>query len=62
MTLSAPGPARNLPQYGALIAVLLANWLLFPDFFAIRLQDGRLFGSLIDVLNRGARWRCSPSA
>lgn len=54
MTLSAPGPSRNLPQYGALIAVLLANWLLFPDFFAIRLQDGRLFGSLIDVLNRGA--------
>ncbi|QCG94231.1 ABC transporter permease [Azospirillum sp. TSA2s] len=54
MTLSAPGPSRNLPQYGALVAVLLANWLLFPDFFAIRLQDGRLFGSLIDVLNRGA--------
>ncbi|PWC37885.1 ABC transporter permease [Azospirillum sp. TSO35-2] len=58
MTLSLPGPTpgllRNLPQYGALVAVLLANWLLFPDFFSIRLQDGRLFGSLIDVLNRGA--------
>ena len=54
MNFSAAGAARNLPQYGALIAVLLANWLLFPDFFAIRLQDGRLFGSLIDVLNRGA--------
>ncbi|NUB10535.1 ABC transporter permease [Azospirillum sp. Vi22] len=54
MTRSAPGPSRNLPQYGALAAVLLANWLLFPDFFSIRLQDGRLFGSLIDVLNRGA--------
>ncbi|KAA0581904.1 ABC transporter permease [Azospirillum sp. B21] len=54
MMLSAPGPSRNLPQYGALLVVLLANWLLFPDFFAIRLQDGRLFGSLIDVLNRGA--------
>lgn len=48
------GPSRTLPQYGALAAVLLANWLLFPDFFSIRLQDGRLFGSLIDVLNRGA--------
>ncbi len=58
MTRSRPVPSaallRSLPQYGALAAVLLANWLLFPDFFAIRLQDGRLFGSLIDVLNRGA--------
>ncbi len=54
MTLSLPGPNRNLPQYGALVAVLLANWLLFPDFFSIRLQDGRLFGSLVDVMNRGA--------
>src|SRR3546814_15249149 len=25
-----------------------------PQFFDIRLQDGRLFGSLVDVLNRGA--------
>jgi len=63
MTLPLPAPPpgllragllRALPQYGALAAVLLANWLLFPDFFSIRLQDGRLFGSLIDVLNRGA--------
>ncbi|QCO06784.1 ABC transporter permease [Azospirillum argentinense] len=54
MTRSAPCPSCNLPQYGALAAVLLANWLLFPNFFSIRLQDGRLFGSLIDVLNRGA--------
>ena len=35
-------------------AVLLVNWLLFPGFFNITWQDGRLFGSLIDVLNRGA--------
>ena len=33
---------------------MLVNWLLFPDFFASRMQDGRLYGSLIDVLNRGA--------
>ncbi|MGO4851194.1 ABC transporter permease [Phaeovulum sp. W22_SRMD_FR3] len=38
----------------ALAAILLLNWLLFPGFFDISLQDGRLFGSLIDVLNRGA--------
>lgn len=54
MTLSSSALRRNLPQCGALIAVLLANWLLFPDFFSIRVQDGRLFGSLIDVMNRGA--------
>ena len=42
------------PQLFALAAVLLVNWLVFPEFFAIRIQDGRLFGSLVDVLNRGA--------
>lgn len=42
------------PQVIALTAVLLVNWLLFPGFFSITWQDGRLFGSLIDVLNRGA--------
>jgi galactofuranose transport system permease protein len=42
------------PQLIALVGVLLINWLLFPHFFRITWQDGRLFGSLIDVLNRGA--------
>ncbi|MDP3264297.1 MAG: ABC transporter permease [Tabrizicola sp.] len=42
------------PQVIALVAVLLVNWALFPGFFTITWQDGRLFGSLIDVLNRGA--------
>ena len=42
------------PQLLALVAVLLINWLLFPNFFRITWQDGRLFGSLIDVINRGA--------
>ncbi|MCX5495517.1 ABC transporter permease [Kaistia dalseonensis] len=41
-------------QTVALVGVLLLNWLLFPGFFKIEWQDGRLFGSLIDVLNRGA--------
>jgi ribose/xylose/arabinose/galactoside ABC-type transport system permease subunit len=45
---------KGAPQVAALLLVLLVNWLVFRDFFAIRLQDGRLFGSLIDVLNRGA--------
>ena len=42
------------PQLLALAGVLLINWLLFPNFFRITWQDGRFFGSLIDVLNRGA--------
>ncbi len=42
------------PQVIALAAVLLVNWFLFPGFFSVTWQDGRLFGSLIDVLNRGA--------
>ncbi|UXN74903.1 ABC transporter permease [Devosia sp. A8/3-2] len=42
------------PQLLAPAGVLLINWLLFPNFFRITRQDGRLFGSLIDVLNRGA--------
>ena len=41
-------------QLGALGLVLVINWLLFPGFMNISLQDGRLYGSLIDVLNRGA--------
>jgi ribose/xylose/arabinose/galactoside ABC-type transport system permease subunit len=45
---------KGFPQVAALLIVFLVNWLIFRDFFALRLQDGRLFGSLIDVLNRGA--------
>ena len=46
-------PLLNV-RLGALGLVLLANWALFPGFFDLSVQDGRLFGSLIDVLNRGA--------
>jgi galactofuranose transport system permease protein len=42
------------PQLLALTGVLLLNWLLFPGFFNVTWQDGRFFGSFIDVLNRGA--------
>lgn len=42
------------PQTVALLAVLLFNWVLFPGFFSVEWKDGRFFGSLIDVLNRGA--------
>ncbi|KQV13908.1 MULTISPECIES: ABC transporter permease [unclassified Kitasatospora] len=37
-----------------LIALLLANLAFTPDFFAIRLRDGHLYGSLIDILHFGS--------
>ncbi len=46
-------PALSV-QLAALVLVLLGNWALFPGFFDLSVRDGRLFGSLIDVLNRGA--------
>jgi len=55
--LQRPRPLATFltrPQVIALAAVLLVNWALFPGFFTITWQDGRFFGSLIDVLNRGA--------
>jgi len=38
----------------ALIVILLVNGLISREFFSIEWVEGRLFGSLIDVLNRGA--------
>lgn len=46
-------PVLSVPL-GVLILVLLVNWALFPGFFDLSVQDGRLFGSLVDVVNRGA--------
>ena len=37
-----------------LVALLALNLALSPGFFAIRIQDGRLYGSLIDILHNGA--------
>lgn len=45
---------RIMPQLIILAIVLGLNLLVFPDFFRIEMQNGRLFGNLIDVLNRGA--------
>ena len=42
------------PQLAALILVLAIDWLIFPAFFEVRLVGGRLTGSFIDVLIRGA--------
>jgi simple sugar transport system permease protein len=45
---------RLTPQLVTLAVVLLLNVILFPDFFDMSIQNGRLYGSFIDVLNRGA--------
>ncbi|MFD1696092.1 ABC transporter permease [Roseibium aestuarii] len=45
---------RVAPQLMILAAVLLLNVIVFPDFFRIEFQNGRLFGNLVDVFNRGA--------
>ncbi|WP_027571848.1 ABC transporter permease [Bradyrhizobium sp. WSM1743] len=46
-------PRRGIAQILALIVILAVDRVVSPQFFDLRLQDGRLFGSLIDVLNRG---------
>lgn len=38
----------------ALALVMLFNLLFTPNFFRLEIKDGHLFGSLVDVLNRGA--------
>ena len=35
-------PRSGTSQIVALIAILAINWVLSPQFFNIRLQDGRL--------------------
>ncbi|WP_018855020.1 ABC transporter permease [Rhizobium sp. 42MFCr.1] len=45
---------RLAPQIIALAVILLLNFIMFPQFFNVVIQNGRLYGSLIDILNRGA--------
>jgi simple sugar transport system permease protein len=47
-------PRRGLAQIFALVVILMLDRAASPQFFDLRLQDGRLFGSIVDVLNRGA--------
>ncbi|PYE87567.1 ABC transporter permease [Phyllobacterium leguminum] len=49
-----PSLTKAMPQLLSLAVILFCNYLAFPGFFDIRFQDGRFFGSVIDVLNRGA--------
>lgn len=43
-----------IPQLLTLAVILYLNYLVFPEFFKIEIANGRLYGTLIDVLNRGA--------
>lgn len=45
---------RFAPQLATLAIILLLNYLVFPEFFKIEIANGKLYGTLIDVLNRGA--------
>ena len=53
-TLRAALRAPLLRPVAALLALLLLNLLLNPGFFALRVDDGHLYGSVIDVLKNGA--------
>jgi simple sugar transport system permease protein len=41
---------------GALALLLAFNACFTPGFFALELRDGRLYGTLVDVLNHGAKF------
>lgn len=45
---------RILPQLVTLAAILAVIGVIFPGFFSVSLANGRLYGSPIDILNRGA--------
>ncbi|CDM58104.1 MULTISPECIES: ABC transporter permease [Rhizobium] len=45
---------RLAPQLIALAVILILNFIMFPQFFNVVVQNDRFYGSLIDVLNRGA--------
>lgn len=45
---------RILPQIVTLAAIVAVIGVIFPGFFSVQLANGRLFGSPIDILNRGA--------
>lgn len=60
-SLSQTGPEKRrftwpkgTPQIIALLLVLLVDSLVAPHSYQVVLQDGRLFGSPIDILNRAA--------
>lgn len=45
---------KMLFPLAAFILILIANSLISPNFLSVRMVEGRLLGSLIDIFNRGA--------
>ncbi len=52
--LITSSPPHLLMPLAALALVLLYEALTIPGFFHVEMRDGHLFGSLVDILNRGA--------
>ena len=46
----------------ALAVILIVDGFISPGFFTVRIVQGRLFGSVIDIFYRAVRRRCSRSA
>jgi ribose/xylose/arabinose/galactoside ABC-type transport system permease subunit len=53
-TLGDPAVGRWLWPLLALALIMLVDGVISPGFFSVRIVEGRLFGSVIDVLYRGA--------
>lgn len=51
--MRAHNARRLVWPLAVLVALLAANLVFTPGFFSIRVQDGRLYGSLIDILHFG---------
>lgn len=50
----SPELRRFIWPVAGLLVLLLLNAFIAPEFFQLEIKDGRLYGSLIDVLNRAA--------
>lgn len=44
---------KGTPQLAALLLLFLINACIADSFFTLHIQDGRLFGSVVDIFNRG---------
>lgn len=52
--LDNPQLRRSVWPCAGLLLLMLINTLIAPEFFHLEFKDGRIYGSLIDVMNRAA--------